>query len=175
MITLEIYPASQLPRTAAWLGYGGLLPFVVLTYPAIADPNHGMIWADALIAYGAVILTFVGALHWGFAMLMHKVPAVQRRNALVWSILPALLAWPALMLPVGLAALLLATGLLIHFEVDRRFALKTGFPHWYRTLRFRLTLIASTCLLLLALMPPACHGCESHAEQGRASHPVVKT
>ena len=52
-----------LPRSAAWLGFGGLLPFVGLALTAFVDRHHGIVWADALVAYGAVILSFVGALH----------------------------------------------------------------------------------------------------------------
>ena len=59
-----------LPRSAAWLGFGGLLPFIGLALTAFVDRHHGIVWADALVAYGAVILSFVGALHWGFAMAL---------------------------------------------------------------------------------------------------------
>lgn len=46
-----------LPRSAAWLGFGGLLPFIGLALTAFVDRHHGIVWADALVAYGAVILS----------------------------------------------------------------------------------------------------------------------
>jgi hypothetical protein len=60
--------AQALPRHVAWLGYGGLLPFVGLAALAGFDPHHLLAWSDALVGYGAVILSFIGALHWGVAM-----------------------------------------------------------------------------------------------------------
>lgn len=65
---------TALPISVAWLGYGGLLPFVALAgigWWAPGTPLWGTpLWGTALLAYGAVILSFVGALHWGFAMVV---------------------------------------------------------------------------------------------------------
>ena len=55
------------PASMAWLGYGGLLPFVGLAVLMAADAPRQALWSQALVAYGAVILGFVGALHWAFA------------------------------------------------------------------------------------------------------------
>ena len=38
-----------LPRTVAWLGYGGLLPFLVLTPATLLDHHHGAVWSDAYL------------------------------------------------------------------------------------------------------------------------------
>ena len=65
-----------MPREVAWLGYGGLVPFVGLLSIVLVDPHHGLVWADAMVAYGAIILGFVGALHWGFAM---SLPGLSRQ------------------------------------------------------------------------------------------------
>ena len=60
---------TALPTSVAWLGYGGLLPFVALAGIGWWAPGTPL-WGTALLAYGAVILSFVGALHWGFAMVV---------------------------------------------------------------------------------------------------------
>ena len=60
---------SAIPQRVALLGYGGLLPFIATAFGSVLDGAHAALWLDALHAYGAVILSFVGALHWGFAML----------------------------------------------------------------------------------------------------------
>lgn len=44
--------------------------------------------AGTLRAYGSVILSFVGALHCGFAMLMDRITARKRNAASVWSVVP---------------------------------------------------------------------------------------
>ncbi|MDD2875189.1 MAG: DUF3429 domain-containing protein [Azoarcus sp.] len=57
---------DSLPRTVAWLGYGGRLPFVLLTVLLGVGVDGADFFREALIGYGAVILSFVGALHWEF-------------------------------------------------------------------------------------------------------------
>jgi hypothetical protein len=95
--------ATPSPKRVALLGYGGLLPFIGLSIGSVVDHHHALIWVDALHAYGAVILSFVGALHWGFAMLANDLDDAERDARYLWSVIPALLAWPALLLsgPVG--------------------------------------------------------------------------
>lgn len=143
--------ARPIPPAVAWLGYGGLLPFVLLTVGIYALPQHRVFWGQALCAYGAVILSFVGALHWGFAMTLEGLSARQRLESYVWSVVPALLAWPALV--IGSAALgssLLVLGFVANYWRDVRLARVAELPGWYLPLRLRLTAVASFCLLIFA-------------------------
>ena len=69
-----------MPPSVAWLGHGGLLPFLFLALAGLVDPYHTRLWNDALIAYGAVILTLVGALRRGFeatCLTMNEANATQ--------------------------------------------------------------------------------------------------
>lgn len=86
---------EPLPRRVAWLGYGGLLPFLVLASANLGDAQHAQLRNDARLAYATVILSFVGALHWGFAMT-RDLRASLRTWCFVWSVVPALLAWSTL-------------------------------------------------------------------------------
>jgi Protein of unknown function (DUF3429) len=138
-----------IPPIVAWLGYGGLFPFVVLAAAAWFDTNHSSLWRDALVGYSAVILSFVGALHWGFAMSQSDMTAHQRSRSFVWSVVPALMAWVALAMTPKYASLLLAAGFLIHFWRDKRLVAVVDMPVWYLPLRLRLTLVA--CLSLLSI------------------------
>ena len=61
---------AGLPPSVALLGYGGLLPFAALALLLVLGDVHRALWWQALLASGAVILSFVGALHWGFAMVL---------------------------------------------------------------------------------------------------------
>ena len=144
-----------LPRSAAWLGFGGLLPFVGLALTAFIDRHHGIVWADALVAYGAVILSFVGALHWGFAMVLGGLSDTERTHRFVWSVVPSLLAWPAVLLPMAGGAALLIVGFAAHLAQDLRLASRAALPAWYLPLRWRLTVTACVCLALGAV---AAHG-----------------
>ncbi len=147
-------PSDTVHRAAAWLGYGGLLPFVVLAPASLLDPHHGWTWSDALYGYGAVILSFVGALHWAFAMTAAGLDERQRVRSLIWSVVPALIAWPALLLAPAAAAVLLVGGFTVHYLVDRNLARHATLPPWYLTLRLRLTVVASLSLALGAFVSP---------------------
>jgi hypothetical protein len=137
---------SKLPRSVARLGYGGLLPFLFLAPASLLAGHHAPMLSDALFAYGAIILSFVGALHWGFAMTLSGLSDGQRTARFVWSVIPALLAWPAILLAPPLSGLLLITGFVAHYWQDRRLDAIAGLPAWYLPLRFRLTVVASLCL-----------------------------
>jgi Protein of unknown function (DUF3429) len=138
--------SSKLPTSVAWLGYGGLLPFLVLAPASLIDAHHAVLWSDPLFAYGAIILSFVGALHWGFAMTLTQLSDGQRTARFIWSVVPALLAWPSLLLSPLLAGPLLIAGFILHYWQDSRLAASASLPAWYLPLRLRLTAVA--CLAL---------------------------
>ena len=136
------------PTPVVWLGYGGLLPFVLLTLGVLLDPVHGPLWRDSQLAYGALILSFVGALHWAFAMTLPELDADQRVVRFIWSVVPALLAWTALLLPPMLAATLLMAGFAVHYLQDRRLESVSNLPNWYLPMRLRLSSVACICLAI---------------------------
>jgi Protein of unknown function (DUF3429) len=135
------------PHVVRWLGYGGLLPFVALAAAVWFDGSHSSLWRDALLAYGAVILSFIGALHWGFAMSQSDMATDQRTRSFIWSVVPSLLAWMALLMTPKYAAILLVAGFLIHFWQDKRLVLLVNLPAWYLPLRLRLTSVAALSLI----------------------------
>ena len=55
--------------TARAIGYGGLIPFIGLSAMSVLwrDIHHSAI-LFSLLAYGATIISFLGAIHWGLAM-----------------------------------------------------------------------------------------------------------
>ena len=143
--------AADIPPTVKVLGYGGLLPFVALATAVGLDVSHRSLWFDALVGYGAVILSFVGALHWGFAMSQNDMTADQRTRSFVWSVVPALMAWVALSMTPKYACALLVAGFLIHFWQDKCLVKLVNLPTWYLPLRLQLTFVASLSLLLALL------------------------
>jgi hypothetical protein len=140
----------QLPATVAALGYGGLVPFIVFCAAASQGDMHADLWRAALFSYAAVILSFVGALHWGFAMTAPGLDARQRAHLYRWSVVPALLAWPALLVYAKPAMLLLVVGFAAQYRQDRRLATHAGregfLPAWYLPLRLRLSVVACVCI-----------------------------
>lgn len=135
------------PRIVTWLGYGGLIPFITLATASLLDHHHGTLWNDALLAYSAIILSFIGALHWGLAMSLPGLAERQRSACFAWSVVPALIAWPAALLSPIVAAPLLVSGFIAHYFQDRRLVRLATLPSWYLPLRMRLSTIAVACLV----------------------------
>jgi hypothetical protein len=135
------------PVSVNWLGYGGLLPFMGLAALSVLAPQESL-WAVALNAYGAVILSFVGALHWAFAMLLSGLDARERNRCYAWSVIPALIGWVALLIPVSLGHTLLIAGLALAYWRDALLANRVALPLWYIRLRARLSIVACACLAL---------------------------
>jgi len=137
-----------IPRTAALLGFGGVLPFAALAAAAwVAPAGYQQLVTTAMIGYGAVILSFLGAAQWG-AAIIKPTPSPDR---LIWSVIPALIAWLAVILPPILGLPTLIAGVALCYVVDQR-AVAAGFlPLWYSGLRQPLTILV--CLTLgLALL-----------------------
>jgi hypothetical protein len=63
------------------------------------------------------------------------------------SVAPALIAWPAMLIPLRLAAPLLVAGFIAHYLQDRRLASQARLPPWYLPLRLRLRMVACACLI----------------------------
>ena len=141
--------STSSPSVVTWLGYGGLIPFVVLALANVFEPTYAITWTRALLGYGAVILSFVGALHWGFAMTHPQLQDRAHHALYLWSVVPSLLGWVALLMVPKAGATLLIAGLLAHYRQDLRLARVINLPGWYLPMRLRLTVLACLCLAAL--------------------------
>ena len=142
-----------MPTLVGLLGYGGLIPFVSLALLSIVEPAHGIMYRGALLLYGAVILSFVGAIHWGAAMLLPSLTDQTRRACYVWSIIPALMGWLTYILSPLAATFILVLGFLLQYWRDSVTAHAIDWPAWYLPLRIRLTGVACISLILGVLLP----------------------
>jgi hypothetical protein len=148
MDPVDLIPANQ--RLALGLGLGGLLPFVGLAVLAWGGSTVGPTWAlRGLILYGASILAFLGGLHWGFA-LSGRLSDRAARIALIWSVVPSLIAWSAAWMPEQSALLGLAGGLVLAWAFDQRAWPQYGIGPWFLRLRGLLTFVATGSLLTSA-------------------------
>jgi len=144
MSTLRV----ETPMSVSMLGYGGLVPFVLLTLALWAEPSDSSFWTLALVSYGAVILSFVGAIHWGIAMMSQELGPRMAHRRFMWSVVPSLMGWIATLLPSQLGVWLLVGGFALHYWQDHLLQTHMKLPHWYLPLRRRLSVVA--CLSLLA-------------------------
>ncbi|MCC7281174.1 MAG: DUF3429 domain-containing protein [Acetobacteraceae bacterium] len=103
-----------------------------------------------LAGYGGVILSFLGAVHWGFAMAAAE-PAAEKAR-LIGGVLPALLAWPCVTAaPPSLSCLALAGGMALVLAAEE-IALRRGWtPLAYQRKRRLLALLACPSLVAAAV------------------------
>jgi hypothetical protein len=97
------------------------------------------------LLYGAVILSFMGGVQWGFAMHVRDGDGAVGR--LIWSVVPSLMAWAAVMADPLIGPLGLAGGLFLTWLYEQRAVLRKSLPDWYRSLRHLLTVVAMLCML----------------------------
>ena len=141
---LETPAPTDAARQLAWLG---LLPFVggallVWLVDARAHPYVTL----ALSSYAALIVSFLGGIHWGLAM-RQSAPAV---SLLGWGVCASLLAWVAVLMPPNAGLVIEGALLVAAYLVDRRVYPREGLARWL-TLRFRLTAIgALSCFVAAA-------------------------
>jgi hypothetical protein len=144
------FDAPHPPKLALLLGYAGLVPFVSGALGIWITPEGWrVVVLTALLDYAAVILAFMGAIHWGLAMRAENANEPAQLQ-LGLSVVPPLLGWLAISsgMPIGLALplCLLAFGGL--YAADLR-AVKLGLaPQWYPSLRRPLTIVVCLSLLL---------------------------
>lgn len=150
--------AAPLPAAALWLGLAGLFPFVALAVLRILHPDGPPVLHIALVAYAAVVLTFIGALHWAFAMMIPRATRTEQWQMMGWSAIPAITAWFAMVLPVNLDLGLLIAVYWLHYAVDLHVARMRGIPAWYLPLRTLLTLGATLALLAVLVLVGTSNG-----------------
>ncbi len=140
---------SRVPRLPARLGMAGLVPFVLLSLAVwLAPTTYQVLINQALLLYASLILAFMGAVHWGLAMLQRENDF---KSQLGLSVVPALVAWFAFFLPeiLNYSVLIIAFALLCLF--DTRMS-KTGrAPNWYPNLRSPLTAVVVLSLIVAQL------------------------
>lgn len=129
-------------------GLAGLIPFLALAGAAAFGPGQWHTVAQVLLVqYGALILAFVGALHWGYALLQ------EARGGQAWlrygySVLPALWAWLALQFPLPAGMRMVGLALLVCLVVDLVWRQRLALPAWFIRLRAILTAGGSASLLM---------------------------
>ncbi len=145
---------SAPPPIAKRLGLLGLIPFVVLSVLLWIVRLDLQAWlAIALAAYGTLIASFLGGIHWGIAQKIHYAPehmaVSQARFHYIWGITPCLLAWLAAVIPAYAGLPLLGLILLACYLVDRRTYPDAGMSLWL-PMRLQLTAVAVLSCLLSA-------------------------
>ncbi|KAF8542239.1 hypothetical protein BDD12DRAFT_825644 [Trichophaea hybrida] len=163
----ETFALEEVPREVFWIGMGGITPYVITSFSTLYlawDINyateHGMGYlvsketADSLlhileptqIALGAIILSFLGAVHWGLEMAQYGGRYPYHRY-LIGVVAPAL-AWPTVFLPLDYALLAQFVGFVGMYFADSQATTWGWAPRWYMTYRFILTFVVGACMIM---------------------------
>jgi len=138
--------------TARILGYGGALPFLGGAVAASQQITiSGFESAYLLLSYGAVILSFLGGLHWGRVITCPDSVRQYGSAWLIWSVCPSLLSWMALLLPIKASAVVLALCFLTALKIDQKLFQEQIWPAWMQSLRVHLSVIAVASLTSLVI------------------------
>ncbi|CAK7227473.1 hypothetical protein SCUCBS95973_006556 [Sporothrix curviconia] len=169
----EALALTTVPRETYALGLSGTIPYFVTSlstvylgwnlrhaYPTssafansfLMSHDAAQYWLQLLepiqLGYGAVILSFLGAVHWGmeFNEKTHNAERAKFRYTL--GVLAPALAWPTLFMPVHFALTGQFLAFTLMYFADSR-ATKLGWvPPWYGTYRFVLTFIVGSAILI---------------------------
>ncbi|EXJ82206.1 hypothetical protein A1O3_06019 [Capronia epimyces CBS 606.96] len=162
----DTFSLREVPRQALNVGLAGVVPYlatslttVYLSFDIQYAATHGTGFllsgqtAEALLhvlepiqlGYGAVIISFLGAIHWGLEWAGFGGYKGYPRYSM--GIVATAVAWPTLLLPaeVGLIAQFLAFTFL--YYNDARAASRGWAPSWYGSYRFVLTFVVGASIV----------------------------
>ena len=141
---------KSLPPLAIILGIAGILPFAAFGIGAVGEaPAAALTATRGLVGYGAVILAFLGGVHWGFTL---DEPELARfvRARLTLGVVPALIGWAAVLVSLvsepALGLVILVAGFIATVVVEWR-AHRLGLvPGGYMVMRWGISVIVIALL-----------------------------
>ncbi|KAJ5482719.1 hypothetical protein N7539_006165 [Penicillium diatomitis] len=162
----ETFSLKEVPKEAMALGMAGVLPYLATSLQTVylsweinraANLGEGLLFSGQSaelmlhmiepiqVGFGAVILSFLGAVHWGLEWAGYGGKFGYRRYA-AGVIAPAV-AWPTLLLPVEYALISQFLAFTFLYYNDARAAATGRAPHWYGMYRFVLTFVVGASIV----------------------------
>ncbi|KAI9648494.1 hypothetical protein NHQ30_003128 [Ciborinia camelliae] len=162
----ETFALREVPRESLLIGAAGVLPYAATSASTVYlayDINHahatgqGILFSPETahqlldyitpiqVGYGAVILSFLGAIHWGLEYAGYGGHHSYRRY-IIGVIAPAV-AWPTILMPVEYALISQFTAFTFLYFADARATVRGWCPPWYSTYRFVLTFIVGAAIV----------------------------
>ncbi len=141
-----------LPPIAIALGAAGLIPFALLGVISVGgSPDSSLSAVRGLVGYGAVILAFLGGVHWGFA-LEEQGDGRATTARLALGVLPSLVGWAAILCSVTvisrpvLSLAILVAGFIATVIVESRAHKRNLVPGGYMALRWVMSVLVAALL-----------------------------
>ncbi|KAF2036718.1 hypothetical protein EK21DRAFT_83656 [Setomelanomma holmii] len=162
----ETFNLSEVPREAYYMGLAGTIPYLATSITTVYcawEINHSVAGYGYLlneknatqllhlleplqIGYGASILSFLGAIHWGLEWAGFGGYQGYKRYA-IGVVAPAV-AWSTILMPIEGALITQFMGFVALYYVDIRATTRGWTPEWYRTYRFILTFIVGASIVI---------------------------
>lgn len=133
------------PKPALYLSFAGLIPLVSMPLLMVLQRTYHPELAFVQVTYGAVIVSFIGGMKWGFAVPENSPAKPDWLNLANSTVLP-LLAWQALLMKditSSAVMIVLSLGIALHYDVS----LLPTYPLWLKGLRIVVTVLAALSLL----------------------------
>ena len=128
------------------LGYLGLIPFVAGAVTALLSEELLSLAFQAFILYSLAILSFMGGVHWGLALII----GTRQSTRLLISVVPVIVAWICLIaLPAPLTLAVLGGCFIAQWFIDRPILAELPIPSWYLEMRPRLAYAVAGCHLFI--------------------------
>ncbi|AWN15990.1 DUF3429 domain-containing protein [Salinisphaera sp. LB1] len=123
-----------------------VLPFAAGVYYAFAhDGGQAAPALHWLLAYLATIVSFTGGVQWGRMLAAKQAPA----QDMVMAVVPALIAWPALLISQPWPFFMLLAALVIAWLADENGARQGWQGRGFLQLRRLITLIVAACMVAI--------------------------
>jgi hypothetical protein len=148
MFQFDSKSSHAIPLPARVLGIAGAVPFAAGALAVLLTPEIKPEAAATLLAFGAVLLSFLGGIRWGFAVLEGGEAGW---GAYSMSVLPPLVAWLGAAAGGPLGLLILAIALGLWYFAERAAPPLIALPGWYMRHRGMLTAIAVFSLIVAAI------------------------
>ncbi|KAH9043370.1 hypothetical protein EDB85DRAFT_941352 [Lactarius pseudohatsudake] len=157
--------ASSVPKPYVVFGLLGGIPYLAASAATIylaqqaglaasgvltsIDPGVALTILDRAlniqVTYGAVMLSFLGALHWG--MEFAGLGGYKGYQRLALGAAPVIYAWPTLALDPTMALIVQWVGFTGLWYADLRATSAGWAPKWYSQYRFYLSVLVGTCII----------------------------
>ncbi|KAI0545357.1 hypothetical protein F4679DRAFT_561432 [Xylaria curta] len=169
----ETFSLTDVPKEPYYLGLAGTLPYLgtsvstvylawVLNTPwpsSSTFANNIMISQESAsqllatlepiqLGYGAIIISFLGAIHWGLEYTAKVPDEARTRFRYGIGVMAPIVAWPTLILPVEFALTGQFAAFVALYFADARAAVRGWAPAWYSNYRFALTAIVGVAIAI---------------------------
>ncbi|TVY71540.1 hypothetical protein LSUE1_G009271 [Lachnellula suecica] len=163
----ETFSLNQVPRESLYIGAAGVIPYAATSLSTVylaydinhAHANNGAgylfspetahqlldIITPIQIGYGAVIISFLGAIHWGLEYAGYGGYHSYRRY--MYGVIAPAVAWPTIFMPMEYALITQFLAFNFLYFADARATVRGWFPAWYSTYRFVLTFFVGASIV----------------------------